>query len=151
MKPADAVAGAAGLHRLGEHAGLFASLAAIPLTWALHWLGGAPLVALAVAAGAAASFWAAPRAAAPMIADRAVGQMLALLPFSAALWLAGVDPAVFPWPGWVLGFLACQGFLFLPPIRRLGRSGPLWDDLAAGALAGLSILGAAALAHGWLG
>lgn len=152
MSLADRIAGVSGMHRLGEHAGLFVALLAIPIAWALHWLGGFPLLAAATGIGAAKVFWAAPRAGAPMIADRMIGQWLALWPLSGGLWAAGVDPAIFPWPGWVGGFLACQGFtLFLPPVRRLARFGPLWDDVAAGALAASLVLFAAALSHGWLG
>ncbi|MFN3260099.1 MAG: phosphatidylglycerophosphatase A [Pikeienuella sp.] len=151
MSIADRIAGVSGLHRLGEHSGLFAALAALPLAWGLHWLGGFPLVALATGVGALKVLWAAPRAGVPMIADRMIGQLLALWPLSGGLWAAGVDPAIFPWPGWVGGFLACQGFtLFFPPLRRLERFGPLWDDAAAGALAAALVLFAAAISHGWL-
>ena len=152
MKVADLIAGSVGMHRLGEHAGLFVALLALPLAWGLHFLGGFPLLAAATLIGAAKVLWAAPRTGLPMIADRMIGQWIALWPLSGGLWAAGVDPAVFPWPGWVGGFLACQGFtLFFPPLRRLERFGPLWNDVAAGALAAALVLFAAALSHGWIG
>ncbi len=151
MRIADWIAGFAGMWRLGEQAGIFAALAALPMTWALHIVGGFPLVALATVIGAGKVLYAAPRATIPMIADRTIGQMLALWPLSGGLWSAGVDPYVFPWPGWVGGFLACQAItLIVPPVRALSKRGPLWDDLAAGALAAMLVLGAAAIAHGWL-
>lgn len=151
MRLADQIAGIAGFYRLGEHAGIFAALLALPFAWALHWLGGFPLFALATLIGAAKVIWAAPRAEVPMIADRVIGQWLALWPLSGGLWAAGVDGSIFPWPGWVGGFLICQGLtLFVPPIRSLSRRGSLWDDLAAGAIAALLVLVAAGISHGWL-
>ncbi|MEX2520631.1 MAG: phosphatidylglycerophosphatase A [Paracoccaceae bacterium] len=151
MKISNLIAGALGLYRLGEHAGLFAALLALPCASVLHYLGGFPLLALATVIGAAKVIWAAPRADVPMIADRMIGQWLALWPLSGGLWVAGVDGAVFPWPGWVGGFLICQGLIiFCGPIRRLSARGPLWDDLAAGALAAILVRAAAALSHGWL-
>lgn len=147
MKIADLIAGVGGAHRLGEHAGLFVALAALPLAWALHGIGGFPLLAAATVLGGAKVLYAAPRAAVPLIADRMVGQWLALWPLSGGLWAAGVDPFIFPWPGWVGGFLMCQLFLLVPAIRRLGG---LWDDLAAGGLAAGAVLAAAAVSHGWL-
>lgn len=151
MKVADLIAGVAGLFRLGEHAGVFAALAALPLAWALHFLGGFPLFAAATLIGAIKVLWAAPRAGVPMIADRIVGQWLALWPLSLGLWMMDTPPALFPWPGWVGGFLLCQAFtLLLRRARRLAGAGPLWDDLAAGLLAALLVTVAAGVAHGWL-
>lgn len=150
MKIADMIAGCLGAHRLGPRAGLFVALLALLAAWGLHWLGGFPLFAAATLIGAAKVLWAAPRASAPMIADRVVGQWLALWPLSGGLWLVAADPVIFPWPGWVGGFLVCQGLtLYCGPIRRLARRGPLWDDLAAGAAAAVIMLASAAIAHGW--
>lgn len=151
MTLSDHIAGLAGLHRLGEHAGTFAALLALPLAWGLHWLGGFPLLVAATLVGAVTALWAAPRAGAPMIADRMIGQWLALWPLSGGLWVVGAPPAVFPWPGWLAAFLTCQAFtLFFAPVRRLSAHGPLWDDLAAGALAAILVLVAAGVSHGWL-
>lgn len=151
MNLADTIAGCLGLHRLGRPAGLLAALLALPAAWGLHWLGGFPLFAAATTIGALKALWAAPRANTPMIADRVVGQWIALWPLSGGLWAAGVAPYVFPWPGWVGGFLVCQGLtIFCGPIARLARRGPLWDDLAAGGLAAIIMLVSAAISHGWL-
>ncbi|WP_340109271.1 phosphatidylglycerophosphatase A [Pikeienuella sp. HZG-20] len=151
MNMASLVAGMCGLHRLHPDAGIFAALLALPAAWGLHWLGGFPLLAAMTAAGAALTLWAAPRTDTPMMLDRVVGQWLALWPLSGGLWAAGAAPFLFPWPGWIGGFLVCQALtLFCGPIRRLSTRGPLWDDLAAGAGAGVLILIGAAIAHGWL-
>lgn len=151
MRVADLIAGVAGLGRLGENAGVFAALLALPLAWALHFIGGFPLLAAATLVGAVKVLWAAPRAGVPMIADRMVGQWLALWPLSLGLWLTASPPALFPWPGWIGGFLLCQLFTTLfARLRWFAGVGALWDDLAAGlAAAGLVTL-AAGLAHGWL-
>ncbi|QIE54468.1 phosphatidylglycerophosphatase A [Pikeienuella piscinae] len=151
MKISNLIAGVLGLYRLGEHAGVFAALLALPLAWGLHWLGGFPLLVAATVVGALKVLWAAPRAETPMIADRMIGQWLALWPLSGGLWVLGAPPAIFPWPGWLAGFLICQAFtIFFGPVRRLARRGPLWDDLAAGAFAAILILVAAAVSHGWI-
>ncbi|MFV0472804.1 MAG: hypothetical protein ACK5MQ_00960 [Pikeienuella sp.] len=150
MKIADQIAGIAGLYRLGEHAGIFAALLALPLAWALHWLGGFPLLAAATLIGAAKVWWAAPRTGVPVIADRMVGQWLALWTLSLGLWLMGAAPAVFPWPGWVGGFLLCQ--LLIVVFDRAGffrALNPVWDDLAAGLATSLLAVIAAGLSHGW--
>ena len=151
MTESNSIAGLFGLHRLGEASGLFAALLALPSAWGLHFLGGFPLLALAAIGFAILTIWAAPRASVPVIIDRVAGQWLALWPLSGGLWAMGLPSHVFPWPGWVGGFLICQVLLnFVPPIRRLAKYGPLWDDLAAGAAAAAITLFSAAIAHGWL-
>lgn len=151
MSAAGFAAGMFGLHRLHPDSGIFAALLALPTAWGLHWLGGFPLFAIMTAAGGALTLWAASRTATPMILDRLIGQWLALWPLSAGLWAAGAAPFVFPWPGWLGGFLVCQALILLcGPIRRLSARGALWDDLAAGAATAILILTSAAIAHGWL-
>lgn len=143
----DLIVGAFGAYRLGDHAGIFLALAALPVAWAGHWLGGFPLLAALTAILAAGIVWARPRAAAPLVSDRIVGQWLALWPLSGGLWAAGAAPHVFPWPGWVGGFLVCQFLLLIPAVRRLEG---LRDDLVSGGGAAAIVLVAAAISHGWL-
>lgn len=151
MNAANLIAGLGGLHRLGRSAGLYVAIIAIPWAWVLHVIGGFPLLALATIVGAAKVWWATSRADTPMVADRLIGQWLALWPLSGGLWAAGVSPYIFPWPGWVGAFLVCQGLtLFASPLRRLSERGPLWDDVAAGAIAAIVVLISAAISHGWL-
>lgn len=151
MNVANLIAGFAGLHRLGPAAPWLVAALAIPAAWAMHWIGGFPLLAAATLIGCVKIVYAEPRATVPMIADRFVGQWIALWPLSGGLWHAGVAPHVFPWPGWVGGFVAFNLLLLAPPIRRLGERHALGDDLAAGAGAAVLTLGAAAIAHGWIG
>ena len=144
--------------------GSFASLAAIPLAWGLHWLGGFWLLFPATLAVIALGWWASGAYAAEagrddpseVVIDEVAGMLTALWPLSLGLTMLGADPAVWPWPGWVLGFLLFRFFDILkpPPVRwaeRLpGAAGIMLDDLVAGGLAALITTIAGGVAHGWL-
>lgn len=152
---------AGGLGLLPGAPGTWGSLGAIPLTWFLHWLGGIWAVAGVTVALFLLGYWATSVYLAgqqedpsEVVIDEVVGQMIALWPLSWGLTLAGTDPSVFPWPGWIGGFLMFRFFDILkpPPIRWLDRPGALgvmMDDVAAGILAGAVMLVAAGVAHGW--
>ncbi|MCC6304049.1 MAG: phosphatidylglycerophosphatase A [Rhodobacteraceae bacterium] len=151
-----------GIGRLGPAPGTWASAAALPAAWALHGLGGFLLLAGATAAAAAAGLWAVARLTAgaddpdrpEIVIDELAGQWLALWPLSAGLGLAGAGPWVFPWPGWLLAFLAFRLFdIWKPgPIGRADRrrdaAGVMGDDLLAGLAAAVVVALAGALAHG---
>lgn len=143
--------------------GTAASAATIPLAWGLHVAGGIWLVAAATVAVALAGLWAAGRHAAAIgeedpseiVVDEVAGMLLALWPLSLGLTIAGAEPHVWPWPGWVMGFLLFRFFDILkpPPVswgeRAPGALGIMLDDLIAGGLtAGLATI-AAGVAHGW--
>ncbi|MGD1922854.1 MAG: phosphatidylglycerophosphatase A [Paracoccaceae bacterium] len=141
--------------------GTWGSLAAIPITWGLHWLGHAPLVVAATVVLFFLGTWAIgrePRAAADdpgeIGSDEVVGQMIALWPLSIGIWLMGLPPSVFPWPGIVGAFVLFRLFdIWKPwPIRLLDRPGAIWimlDDVGAGVAAALVTLTAAGISHGW--
>ena len=141
--------------------GTWGSLAGVALTWGLHRLGHAPLVVLATLAVSALGIWAIardPRTAnddpGEIVIDEVAGQMLALWPLSIALWMQNHPAEVFPLPGLVGGFLLFRFFDIVkpPPVRWVDRPGAFWimaDDLVAGALAGLVMLIAAGVSHGW--
>ena len=164
MTPAAVVATCAGIGRLPEAPGTWASLAAIPLGWGLHALGGFWLVGPATIAVIALGWWAAGAYTAGMedddpaevVIDEVAGMLIALWPLSLGLTITGAEPHVFPWPGWVLGFLLFRFFDILkpPPVRwadRLpGPAGVMLDDIVAGALTAVIALAAAGVAHGWL-
>lgn len=155
------------LFGLGEIApfapGTFGSAVAIPVAWAAHWLGGFPafafllIVAVAVGYAACDRFLAENYEEDPgeVIADEFAGQLVALLPLSFGLWIVGAPDHVFPWPGWVGGFVLFRLFDILkpPPVstaeRLPGAWGVMADDLVAGALAAIVVVLAAAVAHGW--
>ena len=85
-----------------------------------------------------------------------VGQWIALMPLSLGLWLAGTPPQVFPWPGWVFGFLLFRVFDIWKPgpvgwaDRRKGPTGVMLDDVFAGLFAAATVTLMAGVAHGWL-
>ena len=67
------------------------------------------------------------------------------MPLSFGLWHAGAPPALFPWPGWVGGFLLFRLFDIWKPWpvswadRRKGPTGVMLDDVLAGADGGASL------------
>lgn len=164
MSMASLIATAGGIGRLPQAPGTFASLATIPLAWALHFLGGFPLVAMvtlgAFGMGLMATALHIAGGADPdpseVVIDEVVGMLLALWPLSFGLWWQGVPGDVFPWPGWVLGFVVFRFFDIVkpPPVNRMERLPGAWgvmmDDVVAGALAALVASAAAIVAHGVL-
>ena len=174
-----------GLGNLPGAPGTWASVAAIPLAWALHAIGGFWLVAPATVALGLAGWWAtgqvlAERAAHPedavnlqwnekssayvapgdqdpseIVIDEVVGMLIALWPLSAGLTMMGAAAHVWPWPGWVLGFLLFRFFDIVkpPPVSWAdnlpGAMGVMLDDIVAGALTAALALVAAGISHGW--
>jgi len=144
--------------------GTWGALAALPLGYLLHRMGGFPLLALATLALFAAGWWATARETAgggdpdpgEIVVDEVVGQWIALFPLSAGLWAMGAAPAIFPWPGWVGGFLMFRLFDIWKPWpvswadRRPGAMGVMLDDVLAGVMAAIVVMIAAAVSHGYL-
>lgn len=143
--------------------GTVAAAAAVPLAWLLHMAGGIAALALATAAIALAGHWASARYIegkadadpSEVVIDEVAGMLLALWPLSLGLTLAGTAAHVWPWPGWVLGFLLFRVFDILkpPPVnwaeRAPGALGIMLDDLVAGLMAAAIATLAAGVAHGW--
>jgi phosphatidylglycerophosphatase A len=160
---AAAIATLGGLGRVKYAPGTVASLAALPVAWLLHWAGGIWALADATLILAIAGHWASGRYIATredkdppeVVVDEAVGMMIALWPLSGGLTAAGVEPHVFPWPGWVMGFLLFRAFDILkpPPVgwadRREGALGIMLDDIFAGLMAAFVVFIGAGVAHGW--
>ena len=90
------------------------------------------------------------------VIDEVAGMWIALWPLSAGLWLAGAEPWVFPWPGWVGAFAAFRLLdIWKPgPVGWADRMstplGTVLDDVIAGAIAAVVVAALAALAHGVL-
>lgn len=156
-----AVATVGGIGRLPLAPGSWASAAAIPLAWGLHWLGGFWLmgpatVAIAVLGWVAtARYLRSPDDDPPeVVIDEVAGMMVALWPLSAGLTWLGAAPHVWPWPGWVVGFLLFRALdIFKPPPvgwadRQGGATGVMLDDLLAGLMAALVTAVAGWVAHG---
>lgn len=162
MTPARSIATGFGLGHLPKAPGTWGSLAAIPLAWGLHVAGGFWLLGPATLAVIALGFWAVARTPggaddpSEIVIDEIAGMLIALWPLSLGLTLAETPAHVFPWPGWVLGFLLFRALDILKPwpvawADRLGGPlGVMLDDILAGAItAGVATL-AAGVAHGWV-
>ena len=164
MTGARLLATVGGVGLLRPAPGTWGSAAAIPMAWALHGVGGFPLLLGATLALIPAGVWAvgrmtegaADRDPSEAVVDEVAGMWIALMPLSGGLWFAGADPWVFPWPGWVGAFVVFRALdVWKPgPVGRADRMNTPWgtmlDDLIAGALAALAVAAAAALAHGAL-
>lgn len=145
-------------------AGTWGSLAALPTGYLLHVAGGFPLLAAATIALYAAGYWAAQVETfeqddldpSHIVVDEVVGQWVALMPLSLGLWLQGAPATLFPWPGWVFGFLFFRLFDVWKPWpvswadRRKGPTGVMLDDVLAGLMAAAVVMLMAAVAHGWI-
>ena len=162
MTLATTIATVGGIGRLPKAPGTWGSLAALPIGWAAHWAGGITALVFVTAVLIALGWWAtaaylAGRDEDPseVVIDEVGGQLIALWPLSWGLTMAGTDPHIFPWPGWVGGFLLFRFFDIVkpPPVSwadRPGALGVMMDDVLAGILAGACVLIAAGVAHGWI-
>ncbi|MBM7067833.1 phosphatidylglycerophosphatase A [Actibacterium sp. 188UL27-1] len=149
-----------GLLRPGP--GTWGSLAAVPMAWILHGLGGFLLLAFATVLAFFLGWWATAQVTrgqtdhdpSEIVIDELVGQWIALWPLSAGLWAMGSDPWMFPWPGWAGAFLFFRAFdIWKPwPVSWADRQetplGVMLDDVIAGLMAALVVSVSAAMAHG---
>ncbi|WP_299612427.1 phosphatidylglycerophosphatase A [uncultured Tateyamaria sp.] len=143
--------------------GTWGSLAALPLAWVLHQLGGFPLLAVAAVLYFVAAWWAtaemttgsADHDPSEIVADEVVGQWIALAPLSYAAWDRGLDILVL-WPGWIAAFILFRLFDIWKPWlvgwadRRGDALGVMLDDVIAGVFAAIGVLALAGVAHGVL-
>ncbi|MGV6813299.1 MAG: phosphatidylglycerophosphatase A family protein [Brevirhabdus sp.] len=144
--------------------GTWGSAAAIPVAWVIHGLAGFWGLAIATVLAYVAGHLAtrahlvghADSDPSEVVIDEVVGQWIALWPLSMGLTHAGVDPWLFPYPGWVGAFLMFRLFdIWKPgPIgwadRKHGATGVMLDDVFAGIAAGVVVAAAAAFSHGVL-
>jgi len=164
VTPARLIATGFGAGLLPAAPGTWGSALALPLAWLLHWAGGFALLAAATLAAFILGLWAVRAETAgraehdpgEIVIDEVVGQWLALFPLSFGLTWMGAAPHLFPWPGWVGGFVLFRLFDVLKPWpvswadRQRTPLGVMLDDVLAGVLAAVVVSAAAALAHGWL-
>ena len=141
--------------------GTWGSAAAIPLAWLIHGLGGFPALLVATIIVFFVGWWATANATrgkdnhdpSEIVIDEVVGQWIALWPLSAGLWHMGSDAWVFPYPGWIAGFVLFRLFDIWKPgpvgwaDRRSDAFGVMFDDVIAGVMAALVVFIMAALAH----
>lgn len=162
MRASRLVATVGGVGLLRPAPGTWGTAAALPVGYLLHGLGGFALLATATVLVFAVGWWAAnaeehatgSHDASEIVIDEVVGLWIALWPLSLGLGHAGVDPWLFPWPGWVGAFLMFRLFdIWKPgPIgwadRRADALGVMLDDVIAGLFAAIAVALAAGLAHG---
>ena len=143
--------------------GTWGSAAAVLAGLVIDRYLGFPALLAAVLLAVGLGFWACGRELAErpgedpseFVIDEVAGQWIALLFPSAAFWWREFDGWM-PYPGWVAAFLLFRLFDIWKPwiIGRIDRMedvrGVMLDDMAAGVFAGLGVLAAAGLAHGFL-
>ncbi|MEL6449725.1 MAG: phosphatidylglycerophosphatase A [Pseudomonadota bacterium] len=160
---AQVIATVGGVGYLRPGPGTWGSAVALPLAWALHQLGGFPLLLLSAVVVFAAGWWATGQVTAgqadhdpsEVVIDEVVGQWIALAPLSYAAWDRGIEVLVM-WPGWIAAFALFRLFDIWKPWwvgaadRRGDALGVMLDDVVAGVFAAVGVLALAALAHGVL-
>jgi len=165
MKPlARLIATVCGVGYLKPAPGTWGSAVTLPLGFALHSLGGFPLMLISIIATFAKGWWATAvmtqgkkdHDPSEIVIDEVAGQLIALAPLSYAAWAHDL-PALALWPGWVAAFLLFRLFDILKPglvgwaDRRGDALGVMLDDIIAGIFAALGVMVLAGLYHGVLG
>jgi len=144
--------------------GTWGSLAALPLAWGLHSLGGFVLLLVACVLFFAVGVWATQKLTAGqdnhdpsyIVVDEVVGQWIALLPVSSGAAHSGAG-VLDLWPGWVAAFVLFRLFDITKPgpvgwaDRREDAMGGVLDVVVAGVFAAIGVGALAYLAHGVLG
>ncbi|WP_174823250.1 phosphatidylglycerophosphatase A family protein [Ruegeria arenilitoris] len=153
-----------GIGYLRPAPGTWGSLAALPLAWAMHELGGFPLLALVTLIVFAAGIWATREMTAgqenhdpsEIVVDEVAGQLIAVWAISFPAWTHGIEITQL-WPGWIAGFVLFRLFDISKPgpvgwaDRRSDAIGVMLDDVIAGIFAAIGVTLLAGVAHGVLG
>ncbi|MGI9367209.1 MAG: phosphatidylglycerophosphatase A family protein [Ruegeria sp.] len=164
MTPAQAIGTVCGIGYLRPAPGTWGSLAALPLAWALHSLGGFPLLFIATLVAFFAGLWATrimttgqdDHDPSEIVIDEVAGQFIALWAVSYPAWAHGIEITAL-WPGWVAGFVLFRLFDILKPgpvgwaDRRGDPLGVMLDDVIAGVFAAIGVAILAGITHGVLG
>jgi len=143
--------------------GTWGSLAALPAAWLLHAIGGFPLLAIGTILVFFIGWWATAvevRGAdnqdpSEIVIDEVAGQWIALWPLSWGAAAAGADILAL-WPGWIAAFLLFRLFDIVKwgPVGWADRLhspfGVMLDDVIAGIMAAIVVLGLAGFYHGVL-
>lgn len=143
--------------------GTWGSLAALPVAWALHVIGGFPLLLVATAIVFALGWWAtaeetrgkADHDPSEIVIDEVAGQWIAIFPVSYGAAMMGVD-VLRLYPGWIAGFVLFRLFDIWKPWlvgwadRRGDALGVMLDDVIAGVFAAIVSIILAGLSHGLL-
>lgn len=144
--------------------GTWGSLAALPLAYGLHRLGGFPLLALATLAVTGVGYWATAvmtqgrdnHDPSEIVIDEVAGQWLAICAISYPAWSHDIAISAL-WPGWISAFVLFRLFDIWKPgpvgwaDRKHGPMGVMLDDVIAGILAAIGVAALAGFSHGVLG
>ena len=140
--------------------GTWGSLAALPVAWVLHVLGGPYLLAIGIGLGYGIGVPLIEKELAEgedkdpgwIVLDEVVGQWIALLPVSLGATISGAGILAL-WPGVLAAFVWFRAFDIWKPgpvgwaDRRGDALGVMLDDVIAGALAALLVVAMAWAAH----
>jgi len=143
--------------------GTWGSLAALPLFWAVHALGGFWFVVNVTLFVALTGYMATAKMLetsndkdpSEIVIDEVLGQWIALFPVSYGAMLMSVDVLQL-WPGWVAAFVLFRLFDIWKPgpvgwaDRQGGAMGVMLDDVIAGVFAAICVIALGGLAHGFL-
>lgn len=144
--------------------GTWGSLAALPLAYGLHVLGGFPLLACATVLVTVIGYWATAAMTlgqddhdpSEIVIDEVAGQWLAIWAISYPAWSHDIDITAL-WPGWISAFVLFRLFDIRKPgpvgwaDRKHGPMGVMLDDVIAGVLAAIGVAALAGFSHGVLG
>nr|WP_170677368.1 phosphatidylglycerophosphatase A [uncultured Ruegeria sp.] len=164
MNAARLIGTVGGVGYLRPAPGTWGSLAALPMVWVLHTLGGFPLLALATLIVFVAGLWATKVMTAgqddhdpsEIVIDEVAGQFIALWAISYPAWAHGLEITAL-WPGWVAGFVLFRLFDITKPgpvgwaDRRGDPMGVMLDDVIAGVFSAICVALLAGFSHGVLG
>ena len=140
--------------------GTWGSLAALPLAWALHTLGGFTLFFIATLGVTVGGLWAIAQQVgadahddpSEIVIDEVAGQWIALWPVSLGAQVMGADVLAL-YPGIIAAFVVFRLFDIWKPgpvgwaDRLKGAVGIMADDLIAGWMAALVVAVLAVVAH----
>ena len=157
----SAIATVGGVGHLRPAPGTWGSLAALPLGWLVHSLGGFPLFAVATVAVFVAGLWATAEVIrgqenhdpSEVVIDEVAGQWVTLWPLSLSAWMMDMN-VLRLWPGILAAFVLFRAFDIAKPgpvglaDRRGDALGVMLDDVIAGALAAMLVLVLAVAWHG---
>lgn len=157
------VASVGGIGFLKPAPGTWGSLAALPLAYGIHQIGGFWFL-LNMTVFVFVTGWIATQKVTQssedhdpswVVIDEVVGQWIALFPVSYGAGLMGIDVTRL-WPGWIAGFLLFRLFDIWKPwlVGRADRMGTplgvMLDDVVAGVFAAICATALASLYHGVL-
>ncbi|MEP5731865.1 MAG: phosphatidylglycerophosphatase A [Sulfitobacter sp.] len=161
MRLANLIGTVLGVGYIRPAPGTWGSLVALPWAWALHVIGGFPVIMTGCIVAFFLGWWATHHMTkgrdnhdpSEIVIDELAGQWIAILPLSYAAWSMEISILAL-WPGWIAAFVLFRFFDItkLGPIgwadRRDDPFGVMMDDVIAGLFAAVGVLILAALYHG---